>query len=273
MKTEKEVVSILGCGVLGEVMARGLLGPEGRKLFEVVPTHHRPEHAEELSSRLGVRCLTDNRLAVENATIVVLAVRPQSMADLLSEIRHSLRPATLCITIAAGLPVSFYEERLPPDVAFVRAHPSPMMAVRSGFIALAAGTRADARDIEKARKLFSLFCTDTLLIPERDMNHFAAMFGSSSALLYLFVDAVLSVENGDRAFSTRQVIASMLSGASEMLLKSSKPPRALSEEICTPNGMTVRGVNVWEEFQTSRIISSAMEAVLTRVREMAATIK
>ncbi|HEX8185707.1 MAG TPA: pyrroline-5-carboxylate reductase dimerization domain-containing protein, partial [Blastocatellia bacterium] len=205
----------------------------------------------------------------------VLAVRPQSMASLLKEIAPSLKPGALCITIAAGLPISFYESLLPPFVTFIRAHPSPMMSVRSGFIALTRGTRASQSDVEKAQKLFSLFCTETLLIPERDINHFAALFGSSSALLYLFVDALLSVEkgDGDHAFSTRQVIASMLNGSSEMLLKSSKSPRALSEEICTPNGMTIRGVNVWEEFNTSQIISSAMEAVLNRVSEMAATIR
>ena len=275
MESKKEVVSILGCGVLGTVMAKGLLSAEGERLYDVIPTHHSVEHAEELSRTLGTACLTDNRRAVENATIVILAVRPQSMAELLKEIGPSLKPGTLCITIAAGLPISFYEELLPADVTFVRAHPSPMMAVRSGFIALTKGTRAEAIDIEKTKKLFSLFCSETLLIPERDINHFAALFGSSSALLYLFVDALLAVENGngDHAFSTRQVIASMLNGSSEMLLRSNKSPRALSEEICTPNGMTIRGVNVWEEHNAGQIVSSAMEAVLKRVSEMAATIR
>lgn len=270
MDQDKEVVAILGCGVLGTIIAKGLQMPEGRQPYEILPTHRSPERAEEISRTTGVHCYGDNRQVCERATIVILAVRPQAMADLLKEVSSSLKPGTLCITIAAALPLSFYEERLPSNVAVIRAHPSPMMGVRRGFIALSAGARAEAHHLEQARRLFSVLCEDTLLIPENEIDLFASVFGSSSALLYLFVDALLSAEacKGDHSFSLIRVAAGMLDGSARMLVESNKSPRTLSEEVCTPGGVTITGVKAWEEHGISNLITSSFETILRRVRDM-----
>lgn len=275
MNKNESFVAVLGCGVLGTIMAQGLNAAQARQSYKVVATCRTLERAEALSRSLGIACLTDNRKAVEEADLVVLAVRPQSMSELLREIAPSLKPGTLCVTIAAGLSLRFYEELLPDHVAVIRAHPSPMMSVRRGCIALSKGERASDDDVQKAERLFSLFSEWTVLLPERDINMFAAMFGSSSALLYLFVDALLAAgeEKGQPQFCPKQIIAAMLDGASHMLLKSGKSARKLSEEICTPNGMTIAGVNVWEKNNVGETVSSAMRAVFDRVSEMAVTIK
>jgi pyrroline-5-carboxylate reductase len=160
-------------------------------------------------------------------------------------------------------------------VVMIRSHPSPMMAVRRGYIAVVAGTHAKDSDVERATRLLGILCDDTLLIPERDVNLFAALFGSSAALLYLVVEGLLSVEacKSEHSFSPRQVVAGMLAGAAAMLDRADKTPRALSDEICTPNGMTIEGVKFWGTHDMTRLTTGAMEAVLARVSEMARTIK
>jgi pyrroline-5-carboxylate reductase len=270
MGLHKERVAILGCGVLGREIAKGLQSTEAGDAFEVAATQRTPERAREVADALGIPCDTDNRGACARASIVILAVRPQAMADLLREIAPVLSPPTLCVSIAAGLPLRFYEELLPTGVAVIRAHPSPMVTVRRGFIALSAGTHAGREEMARARRLFAPLCGDTLILPERDINLFAALFGSSSALLYLFVDAILAVNAraSNPSFSPRQVIAGMLDGAARMLVELDKSPRQLSEEICTPGGMTIEGVKVWEQNHLSQLVTLAMETILQRVEEM-----
>jgi pyrroline-5-carboxylate reductase len=270
----RETVAILGCGVLGTLIAAGLQNAKGGVTYKVVATRRSPDGLAELSNQ-GIPTETDNRRACEHATIVILGVRPQGMRDLLDEISPSLRPGTICITIAAGLPLSFYEALLPPGVVMIRSHPSPLMSVRRGYIAVVAGTGANDSDVERATRLLGLLCDNTLLIPEQEINLFAALFGSSAALLYRFVEGLLSVEacKTVHALSPRQVVAGMLAGASAMLDRSDKAPRALSDEICTPNGMTIEGVKFWEAHDMSRLTTEAMEAVLARVGEMMRTIK
>ena len=271
----KETVAILGCGVLGRLIVRGLQTAHMQQLYEVRATQRTAERAAELTRTLRVESYTNNSQACESATIVVLAVRPQAMADLLKEISPSLKPGTHCVTIAAGLPLRFYEELLPPSVTIIRAHPSPMMAVRRGIIALATGTRSGGAEVEKTRRLFSTLCDNTLLIPERDLNLFATLFGSSSALLYRFIGAVLAAEGcqGKKEFSQMGVLASMLEGAAQMLIHSGKSPLELSDEICTPHGMTAAGVAVWEREEVSKSITAAMEAVISRVAELSRNVQ
>lgn len=266
----KETVAILGCGVLGRLIVQGLQTDDMRQAYELRATQRTSERVAELKRTLKVEAYTNNAAACEDATIVVLAVRPQAMADLLREISPSLKPGTHCVTIAAGLPLRFYEELLPPHVTIIRAHPSPMMAVRRGTIALSTGTRSGADGVEKTRRLFSTLCDNTLLIPECDLNLFATLFGSSSALLYRFVGAVLAAKGsqGEKGFSQIGVIASMLEGAAQMLLHSGKSPEELSEEICTPNGMTAAGVAAWDRDGVSQSVTAAMEAVIDRVAEL-----
>ena len=270
MGLTKERVAVLGCGILGGEIAKGLRRASAYESFEVVATQRNPERAREVEAALGVRCGTDNRGACAGASVVILAVRPQAMTDLLHEIAPALNPATLCVSIAAGLPLRFYEELLPAGTPVIRAHPSPMVTVRRGLIALAAGTRAGDEEVARARRLFAPLCEDTLLIPERDINLFAALFGSSSALLYLFVEAVIAVGEraGDMSFSPRQAVAGMLGGAARMLEELDKSPRQLCEEICTPGGMTIEGVKVWEQRDVGRHVTAAMESILRRVEEM-----
>lgn len=270
MGLHKERVAILGCGVLGGEIAKGLQSAEAGEAFEVVATQRTPERAAQVAAALGIACDTDNRGAGASASIVILAVRPQAMTDLLHEIAPVLNPPTLCVSIAAGLPLRFYEELLPSGVAVIRAHPSPMVTVRRGFIALSAGIHAGSEEMTRARRLFAPLCEDTLLMPEHDINLFAALFGSSSALLYLFVESILAV--GARAsnpsFSPKQVVAGMLGGAARMLVELDKSPRQLCEEICTPGGMTIEGVKVWEQNHLSQLVTLAMETILQRVEEM-----
>jgi pyrroline-5-carboxylate reductase len=272
MGSDKERVALLGCGVLGGEIAKGLQSSKAGEAFEVVATQRTLERARKVADELGIFCTADNREATEDASVVILAVRPQAMAELLREIAPVFKPSTLCISIAAGLPLKFYEESLAPGVPVLRAHPSPMVTVRRGFIALAAGAHASEQDITKAKRLFAPLCEDTLLVPERDINLFAALFGSSSALLYLFVDAILAVDEhlSHPSFSSRQILAGMLGGAARMLMEFDESPRELCHDICTPGGMTIEGVKVWEQHNISQLVTLAMESILRRVEEMSA---
>jgi pyrroline-5-carboxylate reductase len=79
-----------------------------------------------------------------------------------------------------SFPLSFYEALLPSGVVMIRCRPSSLMAVRRNYIAVVPGTHAGVSDAERATRLLRLLCDDTLLIPEQDINLFAAVFGRSA---------------------------------------------------------------------------------------------
>lgn len=269
-RTGRETVAVLGCGALGAAIVRGLQHPEGRCLYDVIATQRTRERAEAVAQRLDISCEADNCWAVEHASIIVLAVRPESMLGLLKEISTAIPPGTLCITVAAGLPLHLYEENLPPDVPVIRALSMPMIVVRRGLVAMSASVRAEALHVEKARRLFGLLSEEALLVPERDLDLFAALHGSAAALVYRLVDALLEAAGGDagRGFSARRVVAAMLAAVGHTLVESGESLRTLSTDICTSASSAADGIAVWEEGHVGQTVQAALVAILRRTADL-----
>jgi len=263
-----ETVVIFGCGTLGTILAKGLQDFPSR--YEVIATCRSAKRATELASTIKVQRTVDNQEAARRASIAILAVRPQDMPTLLMDIAGILQPRTLCIALAAGLPLDFYEQRLPCSISVVRAMPTPMMSVSCGYVALAAGQHVKDTEIEKARAIFSGRCDGTIIIPERAMNVFAALHGSVAALLFLLVAKLMNTVDAEVQgdFSIREITHSMLIGVGRLLAQSDALPQELAEAICTPGGMTAAGVEIWQQEQIGDRIAKALHAVLDRGAEL-----
>ena len=109
---EGKSIGLIGAGVMAEVIASGLLNSKLVEPDSIVMSHYRQDRLDELHERLGVATSVNNRDAYERSDIAVLCVRPQAMAIVLQELRTGIRPNVLLITIAAGLPIAFYESRI-----------------------------------------------------------------------------------------------------------------------------------------------------------------
>src|SRR5262249_22557744 len=132
-------VAILGCGKLGESLLAGLLSSG---TSDIVATARRPERVAELHERHGVEATLSNADAVSGAGSVVVAVKPQDFASLLDNIRESVTEGQTVLSVAAAIPTTFIERRLPPRVPVVRAMPNAPATVHEGITGLCAGAHA-----------------------------------------------------------------------------------------------------------------------------------
>src|SRR5689334_14451752 len=123
-------VAILGAGVMGETLLSGLIR-SGRSADELIVTARRPDRADELAQRYGVRAMS-NVDAAEAADTLVLVVKPQDMAGLVEEIGDHLSAGNLVVSLAAGIPTHYLESRLPAGVAVVRVMPNTPALVDQG---------------------------------------------------------------------------------------------------------------------------------------------
>src|SRR5690348_6033883 len=144
-------VAILGAGVMGETLLSGLIR-SGRSADDLVVTARRPERADELTRTYGVRAMS-NVEAAEVADTVVLVVKPQDMGLLVEEIGDHLSPGNLVVSLAAGIPTTYLESRLPAGVAVVRVMPNTPALVDQGMTAVSAGRSADPAHLEEAADL------------------------------------------------------------------------------------------------------------------------
>src|SRR5919201_3148220 len=126
-------VAILGAGKIGESLLAGLLSSGWRTPGEVVVTVRREERLDELAERHGVRATLSNAEAVRDASLVVIAVKPQDFDVLLGEIGGLLTPEQTVLSVAAAIPTSQIEARVAPGVPIVRAMPNAPALVHEGM--------------------------------------------------------------------------------------------------------------------------------------------
>src|SRR5512133_3557546 len=134
-------VAILGGGVMGEAILAGILAAGG-DIEDVAVTEPSAVRANEIAERYGVRAADGAARTSSRADVVLIAVKPKDVAGLLAEISPTLAAGTLVVSVAAGLPCAFYEQRLPAGTPVVRVMPNTPAVIGKGASAVSPGTHA-----------------------------------------------------------------------------------------------------------------------------------
>jgi pyrroline-5-carboxylate reductase len=244
----KERIAILGAGKIGECIIGGLL--ESRRLgpATLTATARHAARLEQLATRYRVATTLSNRAAVRGASLVLLAVKPQAMEEVLRDIRPAVRRGQLVVSIAASVPTDFIEKRLPAGVAVVRAMPNTPCVVGHGMTVLCAGRHAREAHLEAARRVFAPLGL-CLTLDEKHMDAVTALSASGPAYLYVVIESL--AEGGVKVGLPREVattlVAQMVLGSAAMVLKSGEHPATLKDAVTTPAGCTIDGLLALEE--------------------------
>jgi len=262
-------LAILGAGVMGETLVSGLLR-SGWTADQIVATDRRVERQVELVSRYGITML-ENDQAVAEADTVILVVKPQDMADLLDEIRESLKPDTLVVSLAAGVDTESIEARLADGVAVVRVMPNTPAQVDEGMAAISAGAHSDQEHLDRVTEILSA-TGRVVTVPERYQDAVTAISGSGPAYLFFVVEAMIEagVHLGlPRDIATQLVVQTML-GSAKLLRETGEHPTVLRERVTSPGGTTAAAVRELENHKVRAAFLGAMEAARDRSRDLAA---
>jgi pyrroline-5-carboxylate reductase len=206
--------------------------------------------------------------ACRKADIIILAVKPNIIPAVLSEIKENLADKLL-ISVAAGLKTETYEEII-PGIRFIRAMPNMAVAVGEGMSTLVAGKNATEEDIETARKIFEA-TGEVVVINESLMDIATALAGSSPAYVFMFIEAMADagVGEGLSRKSSYKMAAQAVMGSAKLMLESNENPGTLKDMICSPGGTTIEAVLKLEEEGFRNAIIKAVRACTDKSRELA----
>lgn len=261
-------LAVIGSGVMGEALMSGILGTGEFRPDQVVVTDPRASRLADLKARYGVSTTTDNVAAATDADLVILAVKPQIVAGVLTQIGPVMAGGTV-VSIAAGISLAFLEGRLPDGVNVVRAMPNSPCQVGAGAIALAAG-----RGVTDELKVYVTTTLEsvgrTVWVGEELMDAVTGLSGSGPAYVFLLIEAL--ADGGVRAGLTRdaaqQLAAQTVLGAARMVLETGTHPAVLRERVCTPGGTTIAGLFALEQKAFRAAVMEAVDASATRSREL-----
>ena len=232
-------VALVGTGVMGGALLEALVGA-ARPGREVVVVDAAPGRAQEVARAHGVAHAESIGQAAAGADVVLLAVKPGDVAGALAELAPVAGPGTLVVSVAAGLPTAWYEERLPAGVPVVRVMPNTPATVGRGVSAISAGAAAREAHLDLAEEL--LRPTGVVVrVAEKDQDAVTAISGSGPAYVFYVIDAL--AEAGvllglPRALATTLAVETV-HGSGALASGSGVHPAVLRERVSSPGGTTV----------------------------------
>ncbi|PVU84031.1 pyrroline-5-carboxylate reductase [Cellulomonas sp. WB94] len=263
-------VAVLGGGVMGATLVAAVL-QAGWSADDVDVTERYAARATELSQLYGVNSSETNPTAVRRADVVLIALKPAVVPEVLDEIAPALRPGTLVVSVAAGVPIAAYEQRLPAGTPVVRVMPNTPAVIGHGASAIAAGTHATEDHLALVERV--LGATGLVVrVPEKDLDAVTAISGSGPAYVFYVIDAL--AEAGvllglTRELATRLAVATV-EGSAALAQQSGEHPVVLRERVSSPGGTTVAGVRELDAHGVRAAFVAAAEAARDRSRELAA---
>ncbi|MCT9932090.1 pyrroline-5-carboxylate reductase [Planotetraspora sp. A-T 1434] len=262
------MIAILGTGKMGEALLSGLVRA-GLRPSEIMATARRPERAEALRERYGVR-VAGNAEAAKGADTLILAVKPQDMAGLLAEIAPYVPAGRLVISVAAGITTAFVESRLGDDVPVVRVMSNTPVIVDEAMSVISAGAHASEEHLKRTEDLLSPV-GKVLRIPESQQDAATALSGSGPAYFFYLVEAMVDagILLGMPRAAALDMVTQSIVGAAIMLRDSGEHPVILREAVTSPGGTTISAIAELERHKVRAAFLDAIEAARDRSRQLA----
>lgn len=255
---------------MGEALLAGII-KGGVAAHNILVCETNEQRAADLADRFGV-LTTSIEDAAENSDYVFVAVKPKdvkAVVDVLAEATSTLENEIVVVSIAAGIPTSFYESQLSAGSPVIRVMPNTPMLVGEGVCAVSAGRYARHEQVEAICAMLGAVGT-VLEVPEHDMDMVTAISGSGPAYFFLMVEAL--VDAGVAMGLTRPVASKLaigtLAGSAKMLQESGKTPAQLRESVTSPGGTTAAGLRAFEDGGFRSTIYEVVEAAAEKSREM-----
>jgi pyrroline-5-carboxylate reductase len=267
MKAEWSLVkvAVIGAGTIGGAIAECLV--ESGKYESVMATRRDKAKLGHLEQQ-GVRVDLDNRAAAEEADLVVLAVKPSSILEVVHGIRNQIREK-LVLSLAAAISLKALQ-RAAPAARFVRAMPNIAVLVRSSFTAYSPGSGVSAEDKKQVEDILGTM-GDFAEIEEKHMDAVTGLSGSLPAYLFTIVEAFMyaGIKVGlPRDYSLKSAAQAVL-GSAKLVLETEKHFAELKDMVVTPGGVTIEGIYELEDNRVRTAIMRAVEAATRKSKKIA----
>lgn len=260
-------LAIIGGGFMGGALAEGLLDAGWHRDGFVVAEISR-DRREHLMQTLKVRTTESLREAVEPASAVLVAVKPQSVRDLLASMAPYFRPQQLCISICAGIRIATFEEALggPP---VIRAMPNTPAAVGMGVTALARGRHATDQHLATALNILSAVGR-VVMVDEEQMDAVTAVSGTGPAYVFYLAEALIeaALAQGLDREQAHLLVYQTFVGAAHLLQHDAAGPAELRRRVTSPNGTTHAAITHLQAQGWAETFMEAVAAARRRAREL-----
>jgi len=262
-------LSFIGCGNMGTAMLKGILAKGVIAKEDIIISEISAEILKVTCDKLGVLGTLDNKEAVRQGDVIVLAVKPQYYEEVIKGIKDEIREDQVIVTIAPGKSLAWVEDMCGKPVKIVRTMPNTPALVQEGMTGVCANDKIDEADLKEIIKLLEGF-GKTEIVPEHLMDVVTAVSGSSPAYVFLLIEAMAdaAVADGMPREQAYHFAAQAVLGSAKMVLETDKHPGELKDMVCSPGGTTIEAVRVLEAKGMRSSIIEAMKACVNKSKSL-----
>jgi pyrroline-5-carboxylate reductase len=241
----KKSIAIIGGGNLGGAIAEGLLKSEFIKPSDLTVTRRNFQVLEDLQKK-GVHIGSDNNGAAKNSRLIILAVKPFQVKDVLASISPDLNGNHLLVSVVTGVTIKEIESVVPKKLPVFRAMPNTAIAIQQSMTCLSYNN-ASSDDIKYVQSVFSTL-GKVATIEEKLMDAATVLGACGTAYAMRFIRANIQggIEIGFDAATASLIAEQTVKGAAELLLQKGSHPEAEIDKVTTPRGCTIAGLNEME---------------------------
>ena len=263
-KGDKHMIGFIGGGNMAEAIIKGIAH---KYAGNIIVSEPRDERRSYLEKTYAIKTTPRNKDVASNADIIIIAVKPQEMGNILDEISDVITEEKTVVSIAAGITLSYLSARLKTR-KIVRIMPNTPALVQEGMSVMSMCECIHDKDIALIKDIF-MSVGRLLALPEKYMDAVTALSGSGPAFVAYFVEAMIEggvrmgLSNDDAATLAVQTLL-----GTARLLDTGMSPAKLREMVTSPKGTTAAGLMVFEEKALKEIIIAAISAATERAKEL-----
>lgn len=262
-------VGFIGVGNMGSALVKGMVEsgiilPSRIHIFDIDNNK-----IAKLKKETGVNTAQNNVEVVKKSDIIVVAVKPNMIKDILEPLKEVFTGDKVLVSIAVGVKTKTFKDILGADKKIVRTMPNTPAMVKEGMTLVSYDKNVSEEDIKNIRKMFE--CVGKVeVLDECLMSEVTALTSSSPAYVYMFIEAMAdaAVLSGLPRNLSYKLAAQAVLGAAKMVLETGKHPGELKDQVCSPAGTTIEAVSTLEKNAFRYSIIEAMNKCTERAREI-----
>ena len=262
-------IAFIGGGNMGRAMINAIIRQQLAEPEDITVADVRAESREALAVELGVTTTDSNIAAAMSGDVIVLAVKPQNLDEVMADLKGQLCGSHLVVSIIAGKTLASLTAGL-GHAAVIRVMPNTPAQIGLGMSVWTATEAVDAAQKETARRVLTAMGEEYFTPAEADLDLATAISGSGPAYFFLFMEALVAAAEkmGLEPVAARQLVIQTAVGAAEYAHQSEHDLNELRRMVTSPGGTTAEALRVFEDRQLREIVAEAAEAALKRAREL-----
>jgi len=264
-------LAFIGAGVMGEAIIAGLLQRNLVVPGQIMAGEPRPERGEELAALYGIQTTADNRAVVQQADIVILAVKPQRLNHAMRSVKGQIKPSALVLSIVAGAPMAKIANGLEHQL-IVRAMPNTPAQIGEGITVWAASPEVSLEQQAMARQILSALGEEVFVDEENYLDMATALSGTGPAYVFLFMEAMVDagVHLGFSRQLAEKLVSQTVSGSVDYYVQKHSTAHLahLRNQVTSPGGTTATALYYLDKAGFRTAISRAIWAAYERSVEL-----